>query len=324
MITSENEYLNSLRKIKEEGSLKHNRTGVDTISIFGTQMRFDLREGFPLLTTKKVHTKSIIHELLWFISGDTNIKYLQDNGVRIWDEWANEDGDLGPVYGHQWRKFPNHVLKGGGGGHNDLVHYAYVNEPIDQLLVAQERLRTNPDCRRIIVTAWNPADLPEMALAPCHCLFQFFTEEIPFDERVDIAENRGCFVNGEKNHSEEVVTEILDNMNIPKRYLSCQLYQRSCDFFLGVPFNIASYALLTHMMAQCVNMIPKDFVWTGGDTHLYVNHFEQVDLQLSRDTKVLPTIELNPEVKEITDFKFEDISIINYECHPAIKAEVAV
>ena len=324
MNKEEQQYLDLLTKIVDEGNYKENRTAINTYSIFGHQMKFSLKDKtFPLLTTKKLHTKSIIHELLWIINGDTNIKYLNDNKVRIWDEWANEDGDLGPVYGHQWRKFPNHVLKGGGGGHNDLVHYAYVNEPIDQLLVAQERLRTNPDCRRIIVTAWNPADLPDMALAPCHCFFQFYTHEIPLQERIDVATELGLYTPGLKDNDEDAL-KYLDKNDIPSRYLSCQLYQRSCDTFLGVPFNIASYALLTSMMATTTNMIPYEFVWTGGDVHVYENHLEQIKEQTSREPFDFPKIQINPFVKDITKFKFDDIEIKGYESHPSIKGDVAV
>lgn len=326
MNNEEKQYLDILEKIIKEGNYKENRTGINTYSIFGTQMRFSLENNFPLLTTKKVHTKSIIHELLWIISGNTNIKYLQDNGVRIWNEWSDENGDLGPVYGHQWRKFPNYVNIGFYVGRTP--HYVsgtqyYENNPIDQLLWAQNRLRTNPDCRRIIVTAWNPADLPKQALAPCHCFYQFYTHIIPLPKRLEIAQKMGIFIdyawkNKEDGHSD------LNNRNVPERYLSCQMYQRSNDTFLGVPFNIASYALLTNMMAQCVNMIPYEFIHTGGDVHIYENHLEQTREQLSRTPYDFPQLELNKEVKEITDFKFEDIEIKNYQCHPSIKGEVAV
>ena len=262
------QYHNLLKHILETGASKTDRTGTGTISVFGYQMRFDLQEGFPLVTTKKVHLKSIIHELLWFINGDTNIKYLTDNGVRIWDEWADENGNLGPVYGKQWRSWtaPN-------------------GKVIDQLSEVVETLKKSPDSRRIIVSAWNVADLPEMALMPCHALFQFY-----------VADNK----------------------------LSCQLYQRSADVFLGVPFNIASYALLTMMIAQVCGLELGDFIWTGGDTHLYSNHLEQVNTQLSRDIRPLPTMKINPEVKSIFDFKYEDFTLENYNPHPGIKAPVAV
>ena len=262
------QYLDLMQHVLDNGAKKHDRTGTGTISVFGYQMRYNLQEGFPCLTTKKLHLRSIIHELLWFLQGDTNIKYLKDNNVSIWDEWADENGDLGPVYGKQWRSWE---------GANGVV--------IDQIKEAVETLKKNPDSRRIIVSAWNVADLPKMALMPCHAFFQFYV------------------ANGK---------------------LSCQLYQRSADVFLGVPFNIASYALLTMMIAQVCDLGLGDFVWTGGDTHLYTNHFEQAKLQLSREPLSLCELKLNPEIKDIFDFKFEDIEIVGYESHPAIKAPVAV
>ncbi|MHA8096446.1 thymidylate synthase [Aquirufa antheringensis] len=261
-------YLDLLTRIKENGTFKSDRTGTGTTSVFGYQMRFNLAEGFPLVTTKKTHLKSIIHELLWFLKGETNIGYLTENGVRIWDEWADSNGDLGPVYGKQWRSWE---------GANGVV--------IDQIKEAVHTLKTNPDSRRIIVSAWNVADLPKMALMPCHAFFQFYV------------------ANGK---------------------LSCQLYQRSADVFLGVPFNIASYALLTMMIAQVCDLGLGDFVWTGGDTHLYSNHMEQVDLQLSRTPRALPTMKINPEVKDILDFKYEDFTLEGYDPYPGIKAPVAV
>ena len=261
-------YLDLLTHIKENGTFKSDRTGTGTTSVFGYQMRFNLEEGFPLVTTKKTHLKSIIHELLWFLNGETNIGYLTENGVRIWDEWADENGDLGPVYGKQWRSWE---------GANGVV--------IDQIKEAVHTLKTNPDSRRIIVSAWNVADLPKMALMPCHAFFQFYVS------------------NGK---------------------LSCQLYQRSADVFLGVPFNIASYALLTMMMAQVCDLGLGDFIWTGGDTHLYSNHMEQVELQLTRTPRALPTMKINPEVKDILDFKYEDFTLEGYDPYPGIKAPVAV
>lgn len=261
-------YLDLLTHIKENGTFKSDRTGTGTTSVFGYQMRFNLEEGFPLVTTKKTHLKSIIHELLWFLKGETNIGYLTEHSVRIWDEWADENGDLGPVYGKQWRSWE---------GANGVV--------IDQIKEAVETLKKNPDSRRIIVSAWNVADLPKMALMPCHAFFQFYV------------------ANGK---------------------LSCQLYQRSADVFLGVPFNIASYALLTMMMAQVCDLGLGDFVWTGGDTHLYSNHMEQVELQLSRTPRALPTMKINPEVKDILDFKYEDFTLEGYDPYPGIKAPVAV
>jgi thymidylate synthase len=261
-------YLDLLTHIKENGTFKSDRTGTGTTSVFGYQMRFNLEESFPLVTTKKTHLKSIIHELLWFLHGETNIGYLTENGVRIWDEWADSNGDLGPVYGKQWRSWE---------GANGVV--------IDQIKEAVHTLKTNPDSRRIIVSAWNVADLPKMALMPCHAFFQFYV------------------ANGK---------------------LSCQLYQRSADVFLGVPFNIASYALLTMMMAQVCDLGLGDFVWTGGDTHLYSNHMEQVDLQLTRTPRALPTMKINPNVKDILDFKYEDFTLEGYDPYPGIKAPVAV
>ncbi len=262
------QYLDLLRHIRENGTMKSDRTGTGTQSVFGYQMRFDLSEGFPLLTTKKVHLKSIIYELLWFIAGDTNVKYLQDHGVTIWDEWADENGDLGPVYGHQWRSWPT---PDGG--------------TIDQLSNVIETIKKNPDSRRIIVSAWNVAEVEKMALPPCHSLFQFY-----------VADGK----------------------------LSCQLYQRSADVFLGVPFNIASYALLTMMIAQVCGLQPGEFVHTTGDTHIYVNHFEQVATQLAREPRALPKMKINPDVKNIFDFKYEDFELVDYDPYPRIPAPVAV
>ena len=263
-----NQYEQLLKHIYETGTFKSDRTGTGTRSIFGAQLRFNLQEGFPLITTKKVHLKSIIHELLWFIKGETNTKYLKDNGVSIWDEWANENGDLGPVYGYQWRSWP-------------AANGTY----IDQLSEVIDTIKKNPDSRRMIVSAWNVSDLNKMALMPCHAFFQFYV------------------ANGK---------------------LSCQLYQRSADMFLGVPFNIASYAFLTHMIAQVCNLEVGDFVHTFGDAHIYSNHFEQVELQLSREPKPYPSLQLNPAVQSIFDFTYEDFTIQSYNPHPAIKAPVAV
>lgn len=261
-------YLDLVQRVLDEGIPKQDRTGTGTLSLFGAQMRFNLADGFPLVTTKKLHLKSIIHELIWFLAGDTNIKYLKENGVSIWDEWADDSGDLGPVYGRQWRSW----AKPDGG----------VIDQIGELLV---EIRRNPDSRRLIVSAWNPADIPDMALAPCHCLFQFH-----------VAAGR----------------------------LSCQLYQRSADLFLGVPFNIASYALLTHMIAQVTGLKPGDFVHSFGDVHLYSNHLAQARLQLTRQPRPLPVLKLNPAVTDLFAFRFEDIAIEGYDPHPAIKAPVAV
>ena len=262
------QYLDLMQKVLNEGQKKSDRTGTGTLSIFGHQMEFDLSDGFPLVTTKKVHLKSIVHELIWFLQGSTNISYLKENGVSIWDEWADEKGDLGPVYGAQWRSWPD--------GNNGTI---------DQIQNLIQGIKTNPDSRRHIVSAWNPALVDEMALPPCHSLFQFY---------------------------------------VANEELSCQLYQRSADIFLGVPFNIASYALLTHMVAHVCNLKAGKFVHTLGDAHLYLNHLDQAKLQLSRDTKILPQLKLNSEVKNIFDFKFEDIEIVNYESHPSISAPIAV
>jgi len=262
------QYHDLMRHVLEHGVKKEDRTGTGTVSVFGYQMRYNLAEGFPLLTTKKLHTKSIIHELLWFLKGDTNIKYLKDNGVRIWDEWADADGNLGPVYGYQWRNWPT----------PDGKH-------IDQITQVVDMIKKNPDSRRLIVSAWNVADINNMKLPPCHAFFQFYV------------------ANGK---------------------LSCQLYQRSADIFLGVPFNIASYAILTMMIAQVCDLQLGDFVHTLGDAHLYSNHIEQAKLQLTRDFRPLPTMKINPEVKSIFDFKIEDFTLENYDPHPHIKAEVAV
>ncbi len=262
------QYLDLMQHVLDNGVRKEDRTGTGTLSVFGHQMRFDLAEGFPMVTTKKCHLKSIIHELLWFLAGDTNIAYLKENGVRIWDEWADENGDLGPVYGHQWRSW------GAADG-----------STVDQISNVIERIRTNPDDRRLIVSAWNVGEIPKMALPPCHAFFQFY-----------VAEGR----------------------------LSCQLYQRSADIFLGVPFNIASYALLTLMVAQVTGLKPGEFVHTLGDAHLYTNHLEQANEQLSREPFAKPEMHLNPHVKNIFDFKYEDFELIGYEAHPHIKGKVAV
>jgi len=262
------QYLSMMRHIRDTGARKEDRTGTGTLSVFGHQMRFDLGEGFPLVTTKKLHLKSIVHELLWFLSGDSNIRYLQDNGVSIWNEWADENGDLGPVYGVQWRKWKDEV-----------------GNTVDQIQDVVTRIKEDPDSRRIIVSAWNVGEIPGMALPPCHCLFQFY-----------VADGK----------------------------LSCQLYQRSADVFLGVPFNIASYALLTHMLAQQCDLKVGDFIWTGGDCHLYSNHMEQVKEQLAREPLPLPRLAIKRRPDSIFDYRFEDFEILNYQSHPHIKAAVAV
>jgi thymidylate synthase len=262
------QYLELCKHVLENGTVKEDRTGTGTISTFGYQMRFNLADGFPLLTTKKLHMKSIIHELLWFLKGDTNVKYLQENGVRIWNEWADEEGNLGPVYGHQWRSWT------GADG-----------KTVDQISVLIDQIKNNPDSRRLLVNAWNVGEIDKMALPPCHCLFQFY-----------VAEGK----------------------------LSCQLYQRSADVFLGVPFNIASYALLTYMVAHVCDLEPGEFIHTFGDVHIYQNHLEQVKLQMDRDLRSLPKLTINPEVKNIFDFQFEDFTLENYDPHPHIKGVVSV
>ena len=262
------QYLDMMRLVRDTGARKEDRTGTGTLSVFGHQMRFDLSQGFPLVTTKKLHLRSIIHELLWFLSGDSNIRYLKENGVSIWDEWADESGELGPVYGVQWRSWPTPD-----------------GRKVDQIAQIMQQLKETPDSRRIILSAWNVGEIDNMALPPCHCLFQFY-----------VADGK----------------------------LSCQLYQRSCDIFLGVPFNIASYALLTHMLAQQADLQVGDFVWTGGDCHLYSNHLEQADEQLARETLPLPTLAIKRRPASIFEYKFEDFEIPNYEAHPHIKAAVAV
>ena len=267
------QYLDILNRILTEGTQKGDRTGTGTLSIFGTQSRYNMQDGFPLLTTKKLHLKSIIYELLWFLRGDTNVRWLQERGVRIWNEWADEDGELGPVYGHQWRSWPD-----------------YQGGAIDQIKQVVDQLKNNPDSRRMIVSAWNVAEVNKMALPPCHTIFQFYT--------APVADGR--------------------------RRLSLQLYQRSADTFLGVPFNIASYALLLQMMAQVCDMEAGDFIHTTGDTHLYLNHLEQARLQLTREPRPLPRMKINPDVKSIFDFQYEDFELVGYDPHPHIKAEVSV
>ena len=262
------QYLDLMNHVLQHGTAKSDRTGTGTLSVFGHQMRFDLAQGFPVLTTKKLHLRSIIHELLWFLKGETNTRYLRENGVTIWDEWADENGELGPVYGSQWRSWP-----------------AADGRHIDQIQLLLDQIKGNPDSRRLIVSAWNVGEIDKMALPPCHAFFQFY-----------VAEGR----------------------------LSCQLYQRSCDIFLGVPFNIASYALLTMMVAQVSGLRPGDFVWTGGDCHLYTNHLEQARLQLSREPRALPRLKINPDVRDLFAFKYEDFELTDYDPHPHIKAPVAV
>lgn len=308
------QYLKLLRHIRDNGVVKTDRTGTGTLSVFGYQMRFNLAEGFPLVTTKKMFTKGIIHELLWFLRGDTNIQYLLDNGVHIWDEWADENGDLGPVYGAQWRQWESLDTPY---NHDGSTYPIY----IDQVLQLINDLKNTPDSRRLIVSAWNPGDIDKMALPPCHCLFQFNTEPLTVGERL----SHIAFSELHRGYeSEEQLIADLDRMGVPKYRLSCQLYQRSADVFLGVPFNIASYALLTMMVAQVSNMVPGDFVHTFGDVHIYSNHMDQVEEQLSREPYPLPRMVLNPEVTDIFDFKYEDFTLQDYQSHAAISAPVAV
>ena len=364
------QYLKLVKFVLERGEEKEDRTGTGTLSVFGYQMRFNLLKGFPLVTTKKVHLKSIIHEVIWFLSGDTNVRYLQENGVSIWDEWADEQGNLGPVYGAQWRSWPDtrvisnddarDLEKKGEFEHLgpideniDRMGYCYhgaVRRTIDQISNVIQTLKTNPDSRRIIVSAWNPALVDEMALPPCHALFQFYTSKLTVDERYTLyrekmdrwqleINRRACdnpedvlanmytnlhihpriwFKNDESGHQQ------LDKEGIPRLKLSCQLYQRSADVGLGVPFNIASYALLTQMLAQVVGMAPGDFIWTGGDVHIYKNHIEGLKEQLTREPHKLPKLWLNPDVKELFAFTFDEIRVEGYTSHPHIKLEVAV
>lgn len=281
------EYLSLLHECLVFGNGKGDRTGTGVRSLFGRQIHFDLSKGFPLLTTKKLFTRAIVHELLWMLSGDTNIKYLNDNGVSIWDEWAKDDGSLGPVYGAQWRKWPGYRYEGGllASKFSESHSPRFVPYPIDQITDVVDQIKNNPNSRRLIVSAWNPADIPDMALAPCHCLFQFY-----------VADGK----------------------------LSCQLYQRSADIFLGVPFNIASYALLTHMIAQVTGLRVGEFIHTFGDVHLYENHVEQAKLQVEREPRDLPRLVLNPEVNDLFSFKFEDVVFENYNPHPKIEAPIAV
>jgi thymidylate synthase len=325
------QYHDLMRAVLSNGVVKSDRTGTGTKSIFGYQTRFNLQDGFPLVTTKKLHTKSIIHELIWFLSGKTNIEYLKENGVSIWDEWADENGELGPIYGYQWRSWPGPITGVSLFGETSFVRVdetsSVEQETFDQITDVINQLKTNPDSRRLIVSAWNVADIPKMKLPPCHALFQFYTRELSLTERVSWWHSQGPeYVSACELYDAgtEITTEMCDDVGIPSRALDCQLYQRSADIFLGVPFNIASYALLTHMIAQQVDMVAGEFVWTGGDCHLYFNHMEQVELQLSRDLKPLPKLVIKRKPESIFDYKFEDFEIIGYDPHPAIKAPVAV
>ena len=318
-------YLDLLDNILSNGRHRSDRTGTGTSGIFGAQLNIDMRKGFPLLTTKKLHFKSIIHELLWFIKGDTNVKYLNDNGVKIWNEWADGDGELGPIYGYQWRKWRKFT-------YDNALHDETLNrtgsvsdvsctiEDVDQLGNAIEKLKTNPDDRRIIVSAWNVGDIDEMRLPPCHYAFHFSTTIMTWDEKINYAR---CLYGDMEwwniNHP-----KVLEIINSEKRYLSLQWVQRSNDFFLGSPYNIASYALLLSMVAQVVDMIPYELIGSLGDTHLYLNHIEQAKLQASREPKALPTLILNPDIKNINDFKYEDFMVTGYKPHPHIKGEISI
>ena len=342
------QYLALMQDILDNGVVKKDRTGVGTLSVFGRQLRFDLKEGFPLVTTKKVHLKSIIHELLWFLNGDTNVKYLQENGVRIWNEWANEEGNLGPVYGKQWREWRDckvvechdvgrtqQLMQRGykyiGNMKEDGTTYLVYEKAHDQISKVIQQLREDPDSRRIIVSAWNVADLDDMALNPCHNYFQFYTTEMTLLERLDWYEVNepekfasAPLINHEDIDDEERLHETLDREGIPRRKLSCFYMMRSNDVALGKPFNIASYALLTHMVAQQVNMVPDELVYSGVDVHLYLNHLEQIKLQLTREPYPLPKLVIKRKPDSIFDYKYEDFEVVGYQSHPHIAMPVAV
>lgn len=339
------QYLALMQDILDNGVVKKDRTGVGTLSVFGRQLRFDLKEGFPLVTTKKVHLKSIIHELLWFLNGDTNVKYLQENGVKIWNEWANEEGDLGPVYGHQWREWMDtkmvylwderskDVLRERGYRYVGTIAKDNPEESIviyrkshDQISKVIQQLREDPDSRRIIVSAWNVSDLDDMALNPCHNYFQFYTTEMTVLERLNWFEENEPekFASIPLNNDEKLLRETLDREGIPRRKLSCFFLMRSNDVFLGLPFNIASYALLTHIVAQQLNMVPDELVYSGVDVHLYSNHLEQAKLQLTREPYPLPKLVIKRKPDSIFDYKYEDFELVGYQAHPHIAAPVAV
>ena len=342
------QYLALMQDILDNGVVKKDRTGVGTLSVFGRQLRFDLKEGFPLVTTKKVHLKSIIHELLWFLNGDTNVKYLQENGVKIWNEWADEEGDLGPVYGKQWREWRDckvvechdvgrtqQLMQRGykyiGNMKEDGTTYLVYEKAHDQISKVIQQLREDPDSRRIIVSAWNVADLDDMALNPCHNYFQFYTTEMTLLERLDWYEANepekfanAPLINHEDIDNEERLHETLDREGIPRRKLSCFFLMRSNDVFLGLPFNIASYALLTHIVAQQLNMVPDELVYSGVDVHLYSNHLEQAKLQLTREPYPLPKLDIKRKPDSIFDYKYEDFELVGYQAQPHIAAPVAV
>lgn len=342
------QYLALMQDILDNGVVKKDRTGVGTLSVFGRQLRFDLKEGFPLVTTKKVHLKSIIHELLWFLNGDTNVKYLQENGVKIWDAWANEEGNLGPVYGQQWREWRDckvvechdvrrtqQLMQRGykyiGNMKEDGTTYLVYEKAHDQISKVIQQLREDPDSRRIIVSAWNVGDLDDMALNPCHNYFQFYTTEMTLLERLDWYEANepekfanAPLINHEDIDDEERLHETLDREGIPRRKLSCFYMMRSNDVALGKPFNIASYALLTHMVAQQVNMVPDELVYSGVDVHLYLNHLDQIKLQLTREPYPLPKLVIKRKPESIFDYKYEDFEVVGYQSHPHIAMPVAV
>lgn len=342
------QYLALMQDILDNGVVKKDRTGVGTLSVFGRQLRFDLKEGFPLVTTKKVHLKSIIHELLWFLNGDTNVKYLQENGVRIWNEWSDEEGNLGPVYGKQWREWRDckvvechdvrrtqQLMQRGykyiGNMKEDGTTYLVYEKAHDQISKVIQQLREDPDSRRIIVSAWNVPDLDDMALNPCHNYFQFYTTEMTLLERLDWYEANepekfanAPLINHEDIDDEERLHETLDREGIPRRKLSCFYMMRSNDVALGKPFNIASYALLTHMVAQQVNMVPDELVYSGVDVHLYLNHLDQIKLQLTREPYPLPKLVIKRKPESIFDYKYEDFEVVGYQSHPHIAMPVAV
>lgn len=342
------QYLALMQDILDNGVVKKDRTGVGTLSVFGRQLRFDLKEGFPLVTTKKVHLKSIIHELLWFLNGDTNVKYLQENGVKIWNEWSDEEGNLGPVYGKQWREWRDckvvechdvrrtqQLMQRGykyiGNMKEDDTTYLVYEKPHDQISKVIQQLREDPDSRRIIVSAWNVGDLDDMALNPCHNYFQFYTTEMTLLERLDWYEANepekfanAPLINHEDIDDEERLHETLDREGIPRRKLSCFYMMRSNDVALGKPFNIASYALLTHIVAQQVNMVPDELVYSGVDVHLYLNHIDQIKLQLTREPYPLPKLVIKRKPESIFDYKYEDFEVVGYQSHPHIAMPVAV
>ncbi|ENY3894881.1 thymidylate synthase [Shigella flexneri] len=342
------QYLALMQDILDNGVVKKDRTGVGTLSVFGRQLRFDLKEGFPLVTTKKVHLKSIIHELLWFLNGDTNVKYLQENGVKIWNAWSDEEGNLGPVYGKQWREWRDckvvechdvrrtqQLMQRGykyiGNMKEDGTTYLVYEKAHDQISKVIQQLREDPDSRRIIVSAWNVGDLDDMALNPCHNYFQFYTTEMTLLERLDWYEvnepekfANAPLINHEDIDDEERLHETLDRESIPRRKLSCFYMMRSNDYLLGAPFNVASYALLTHMIAQQLNMVPDELVYSGVDVHLYSNHLEQAKLQLTREPYPLPKLVIKRKPDSIFDYKYEDFELVGYQSHDTIKAPIAV